>query len=95
VSQQPHLLLAPAVAVERVHISEAAERQRIVAEYETQLALTQRELDKVREDTAYTLAVMQQEMDRWRHQAQLMASAVIEAKNEVGAHPLAGLPLWR
>ena len=48
-----------------MRITEAAERQRIVGEYESQLRMLQHELDQVREDTAYTLAVMQQEMERW------------------------------
>lgn len=42
--------------------------------------------ERMREELGYRTAMMNHEMEKWRQQAAMTANAVLEAKNEVGAH---------
>eukprot|EP00775_Hariotina_reticulata_P011361 gene11361-11510_t len=68
---------------ERARAAEVADRSLLIADYEAQLATHASEINALREELDQRTSIMQAEMDRWKHQADITASAVIEAKNEV------------
>eukprot|EP00798_Chlamydomonas_sp_ICE-L_P014040 gene14040-19977_t len=68
---------------ERIKATEEVERARLEAEFQANLASMMLEMDRMREELGYRTFLMNDEMEKWRQQAEITATAVMDAKSEV------------
>uniref|UniRef100_A0A6S8JPS9 Uncharacterized protein n=1 Tax=Dunaliella tertiolecta TaxID=3047 RepID=A0A6S8JPS9_DUNTE len=74
---------ALASSEERIRTAEQLERSRLEVDYQSKLHAAYAEKERMREELHYRTIMMNEEMEKWRQQALMTSTAVMEAKNEV------------